>query len=61
MRLLNLLGDILPIAPEDSNGYTPEMLTELEKEDIEILEELLGRRVDKGNSTLSRARYNRIL
>ena len=45
-RLLNLLGDILSIAPEDSNGYTPEMLTELEKEDIEILEELLGRRVE---------------
>ena len=45
-RLLNLLGDLLSIAPEDSNGYTPEMLTELEKEDIEILEELLGRRVE---------------
>ena len=45
-RLLNLLGDILSIAPEDSNRYTPEMLTELEKEDIEILEELLGRRVE---------------
>ena len=46
VRLLNLLGDLLSIAPEDSNGYTPEMLTELEKEDIEILEELLGRRVE---------------
>ena len=45
-RLLNLLGDLLSIEPEDSNGYTPEMLTELEKEDIEILEELLGRRVE---------------
>ncbi|MBR3805591.1 MAG: relaxase/mobilization nuclease domain-containing protein [Clostridia bacterium] len=45
-RLFELLGNLLSIVPDDVYYYTPRALTSLDIEDIEALEELLGKRIE---------------